>query len=315
MIPATITTPQTDAPNAKISTAVAIAPYYEVLHPEKLIGYSVSSFQLENTTGATTGNYVLLAYTKNTGATIVVDGSSEIPMLKMTFRKISTIDVNSIAYYHKTAGGTVVSKLIYGTTNVLQFATATGSTIFTRPELFTVELLPLTPKYAVSLDVASAADIMNTGDTLYDDFMNTAGATKITVKASYLSTEILATVVVDPVLKNATVPNLVDGNYLFTVSRNGYLIRDITVTVAGGNLNLGDKSILAGDVYAADGIIDGSDTEMLFSAIGYGYGDAGFLSDSDLNLDGIVDGTDSEMLFTNLGYDVGVYGETVDYYN
>ncbi|MEI6602783.1 MAG: hypothetical protein WCL54_04795 [Clostridia bacterium] len=36
---------------------------------------------------------------------------------------------------------------------------------------------------------------------------------------------------------------------------------------------------------------------------------------NDLNLDGIIDGTDSELLMSNLGYDVGVYGETVDYYN
>ena len=79
-------------------------------------------------------------------------------------------------------------------------------------------------------------------------------------------------------------------------------------------MNLGDKSLFAGDVFV-DGIIDGSDSEAIFSAIGIPYGLNGYVSDYDLNHDGIIDGTDSEMLFANLGNDVGIYNETVDYYN
>jgi len=55
--------------------------------------------------------------------------------------------------------------------------------------------------------------------------------------------------------------------------------------------------------------------ESLFSTIGYGYGDASYVVEYDMNLDGIIDGTDSEMLMANLGYDVGFYGETLNYYN
>lgn len=296
----------------KLTTVSAIAPYFEIPGASRLVGYNISSFQIENTTGATTGNYLVIGYAKNTGATISLDGATEGTMLKMTFRKISNIDTNTFAYFHKTAGGTVVSKFIYGTTNVLQYQTSTGPAIYTRPEFFATEILP--SGYSVSLTSMSAADLMNTGDNVYDAYMNSAGTTSITVKPSYLSTQVLATTTVDPVTKTAPLPQLADGTYLFTVTRNGYLIRDMTVTVSGGNVDLGDKSLYAGDAYV-DGIIDGSDSESLFSFIGTGYGDAAYLPDYDLNLDGIIDGTDSESLFTNLGFDVNVYGETVDYYN
>lgn len=76
---------------------------------------------------------------------------------------------------------------------------------------------------------------------------------------------------------------------------------------------LGDKSLLAGDINT-DGIIDGTDSEMLFSVLGFAYGDQDFMKKYDLNIDGIIDGTDTEMLFANLGLDVGIYGEIVDYY-
>jgi len=34
-----------------------------------------------------------------------------------------------------------------------------------------------------------------------------------------------------------------------------------------------------------------------------------------LNLDGMLDGSDSEMLFTKLGQDTSTYGESVNYNN
>jgi len=125
---------------------------------------------------------------------------------------------------------------------------------------------------------------------------------------------LIGTTTVNQTAKTASFTGILNGNYVVSVSRSGYLIRDIAVTIAGATLNLGDKSMLSGDVYA-DEIIDGSDSESLFSAIGYGYGDLSYVVSYDLNLDGIIDGTDSEMLMANLGLDVGFYGESVDYYN
>jgi len=168
--------------------------------------------------------------------------------------------------------------------------------------------------YNVNLTALSAADLMNTGDTSYDNYMNAAGKTTVTIRNSYLATDIIASTQIDPTSKTATFSGLTDREYLVTVSRNGYLIRDFGITVAGENVNLGDRSLLAGDVFT-DGIIDGSDSESLFSTIGFSYGDTTYVPAYDVNLDGIVDGTDSEMLFANLGSDVGIYLEPVDYYN
>ncbi|MEI6602255.1 MAG: leucine-rich repeat domain-containing protein [Clostridia bacterium] len=171
-----------------------------------------------------------------------------------------------------------------------------------------------TTTHAVTFTSNSIADLLNTGDTVYDAYMNTAGATLITARATYLSTEILATATLDTVTKAVTFPTLVDGNYVLTVSRNGYMTRDIAVVVNAADVALADKSLIAGDVYI-DGIIDGSDSEGLFSIAGFGYGDPLYLVEYDLNLDGIIDGTDTETLFSNLGSDSGVYNETINYYN
>ena len=310
VVPVT-TVGKTDAPNSKLTTAAAIAPYFEIPGASKLVGYNIASFQIENTTAVSTGNYLLIGYAKNTGATIALDGATEVTMLKMTFRKIGAIDANTFNYFHKTAAGTAVSKLVYGTTNVLQYQTSTGAGIYTRPELFTTEILP--SGYSISLTSLSAADLMNTGDTVYDDYMNLAGKTTVTIRNSYLAIEYLATTTVDPILKTASFSAMADRSYVISVTRNGYLIRDIAVTVAGANLELGDKSLDAGDIFA-DGIIDGSDSEFLFSAIGSGYGDVGYDPSFDLNLDGMLDGTDTEILLSNLG-GIGYPIENVDYYN
>ncbi|MEI6603531.1 MAG: hypothetical protein WCL54_08605, partial [Clostridia bacterium] len=301
-----------DAPNAKLASAAAIAPYLTLPDAARLAGYNISSFQIENTTDASSGNYVLIGYAKNTGATISLDGATEATMLKMTFRKLGAVDASTIGYFHKTLGGAAVSKVILGTTNVMQYATSTGATTFTRPDLFTMETLPT--GNAVTLASLSATDLLNTGDAVYDAYMNAAGQTTVVAKRSYLATDILASCVVDPTTKIATLPPLAAGPYTLSVSRSGYMTRDIALTMAGSDLDLGDKSLIAGDVYA-DGIIDGSDSEAVFSTIGAGYGDAGYVQLNDINLDGIIDGTDSETIFANLGLDMSYYGETVDYYN
>ena len=131
------------------------------------------------------------------------------------------------------------------------------------------------------------------------------------LKTTYLSATLQSTTV-NAGTKAASFANVVDGNYVVIVSRVGYLKRAIAVTVSGGDVSLGNKSLKPGDVFV-DGIIDGSDTEALFASIGYSYSDSSFNSSLDLNLDGIVDGSDSELMFTVLGTSVSVYGETVNY--
>jgi len=173
---------------------------------------------------------------------------------------------------------------------------------------------PTPAAYSVSLKCLSADALMNTGDKDYDDYMNLAGKTSVSIRTSFLSSTLIGTTTADPTLKTATFNIIQNRSYVVTVSRKGYLIRNIAVTIAGSNVDLLDKSLIAGDVYQ-DGIIDGSDSETLFSTIGFSYGEVGYVSDSDLNLDGIVDGTDSEMLYANLGVDVGIYNENVDYYS
>jgi len=134
------------------------------------------------------------------------------------------------------------------------------------------------------------------------------------VKATYLNPEILYTTTVDAGTKAASISSIIEGTYVVAVSRNGYMTRYITVSGTVGTTDIGNKSLIPGDVYA-DGIIDGSDTELMFTYIGNSYGDPLFDSKLDFNNDGIVDGTDSEMLLANLGLGVGVYNKNVNYYN
>jgi len=173
---------------------------------------------------------------------------------------------------------------------------------------------PTPPVYTVSLGCLSAVDLFTTGDTAYDTYMNAHGVTSVTYRASYFSPTILGTTTVHPVTKTASFTNVPDGTYVVSVSRAGYMIRDIAVSVAGGNVTLGDKSLLAGDLFP-DGTIDGSDSEALFSAISTTYGDPGYVPEYDIYFDGSIDGTDSEMVFAVMTFDVTIYGENVDYYN
>jgi len=139
VVPVTVAD-KVDAPSSKLATAVAIAPYYSITAPgtAMIVGWPISTFQIENTTAAATGNYVAIGYAKSTGATFALADAATLDVLTMTFRKIATIDANTFTYFYKTAGGTIVSKIVYSTTNVVTNGTASG-TVFVRPDLFTVQ--------------------------------------------------------------------------------------------------------------------------------------------------------------------------------
>jgi len=128
---------QTEAPNALLSTSAAIAPYFDVLGVAHLTGWPIASFKIENTTAAPTGNYFIIGYAKSTGMTLSIDGSSEVSMLRIIFKKIGFVDTNTFGYFYKNVGGVTVSKMVYSFTNI--FTNGTGSaTVFIRPDLFTI---------------------------------------------------------------------------------------------------------------------------------------------------------------------------------
>ena len=189
--------------------------------------------------------------------------------------------------------------------------TSTGSDIYTRSDLFTKEILQI--GHSVTLSSLTAGKVINTGDAVYDQYMNSHGVSSVSVKASYLSSAILAETVVDPTSKTAIIPALSDGNYVLSVTRDGYLTRRVNLNMNGSDVSLGEKSLVAGDVFV-DGVIDGSDSEFLFSTIGNSYGHLGYDPSCDFNQDGTIDGTDTEILFTHLGFYVMNYGERINYF-
>jgi len=173
--------------------------------------------------------------------------------------------------------------------------------------------VPTPTRYSISIDCLTTASMVITGDPIYDENMNEFGKTTVLAKTSYLATDYIVSASINTTSKSAILPPLPAGNYVLAVSRIGYLSRYISVTLSDESLDLGDKSILAGDI-SGDGIIDGSDSETLFTYLGSSYGDLNYIHEYDLNLDGIVDGSDTELVFANIGTATDDYGETVNYF-
>ncbi|MEI6132202.1 MAG: Ig-like domain-containing protein [Bacillota bacterium] len=167
----------------------------------------------------------------------------------------------------------------------------------------------------VTIGCSNSANLKNTGDSLYDNAMNVGSATTVIIKKSYLSSEVpVAISVVSPVTKNIVFSEIADGTYVVEMSRAGFITRYFTLVVAGENINVGDKPLVAGDLFV-DGKVDGSDTEIILSSMGITFSDEGYATGKDFNCDGIVDGTDVEMLFLSMGKSTVTYGETVDYFS
>ncbi|MEI6132303.1 MAG: hypothetical protein WCQ41_05720, partial [Bacillota bacterium] len=173
---------------------------------------------------------------------------------------------------------------------------------------------PTPATYSVTASSNSVANAISTGDSSYNTFLNNNSKTTLTVKSSYLSQQTIATTTFNANTKSATISNLSNGNYVLVISRAGYLTRYVSITISGQNVDIGQKTLIPGDIFAS-GNIDGSDTESFFSSIGQLYGDGGYAIACDLNNDGIIDGTDAEMVFAKLGLNVGYYGETVDFFS
>ncbi len=308
--PVTADLAKTDLGEVKINSAASVVPYFENAQTSLLAGYVLAAHEIDNSTNASNDNYFLLGYAKNGGNTIAISQNSELTVLKVYFRKLATIDQATFGYEYKAVPAVVVSKLVYSTTNILQTGTTSGS-VYARPDLFTKSVL--FPIYSLTVGCSSVKNLSNTGDAIYDAFINAAAATQVTLKSSYLSTQILASATISPSLKSKTFVDFANGDYVLGISRQGYLMRYIALSIVSENVNLGDKALIPGDVFV-DGMVDGSDSEMLFAYIGLGYSDSNYLTMCDFNLDGIIDGTDTEMLFMSLGSTVNTYGENINYW-
>ena len=132
------------------------------------------------------------------------------------------------------------------------------------------------------------------------------------MKSSYLSPTILVSTAIDPNTKSVSITGLVDGNYVISLVRQGFLVRDIAVKVSGANQNLGDKSLLPGDL-VVDGAIDVSDLGAVLSIFGSSFGDENYSPVNDFNVDGSVDVADLGLLLAYFGSDITIYGESVDF--
>ena len=165
VVPVSVAT-KTDMGNVKTNSELSTSPYFQNMQTAMLSGYYLAPYTIENTTGAGTGNYFVLGYAQGSGALIKLAANSELPMIKMYFRKIGAIDSNTFAYYHKVYAGTVVSKFVYLTTNVLQYETSTGTNIFTRPDLFTIQNIniPTASSTPTPTPTSTLGDVNNDGN-------------------------------------------------------------------------------------------------------------------------------------------------------
>ena len=103
--------------------------------------------------------------------------------------------------------------------------------------------------YSVKLTCTSAADLMATSDTTYDDYMNSNCATTVTVRNLYNSQDVIASTTINPTTKKANIDGLPNGKYYFEVYRAGFLRRGFDVVILDANRNIGEKEIFFGDVF------------------------------------------------------------------
>jgi len=164
VVPVTVAQPISDAPNSRLTTSTEIAKYFHVTATTTLVGWPISSYQIENTTSAPSGNYFLIGYAKSTGKTISLSGISSVNMINIKFRKISNVDTDTFSYFYTTVEGTVVNKMVYSTTNIIQSGTSAG-TAYCRPDLFTLDLSGLTNPESTATPATTLTPVPNSTPT------------------------------------------------------------------------------------------------------------------------------------------------------
>ena len=101
------------------------------------------------------------------------------------------------------------------------------------------------------------------------------------------------------------------GNYLVKIARPGYLSRYLKISLDDNVINLGTKTLLAGDVNG-DNIINQKDANRITSLYNKQYGDALYDVNADLNGDKVINSDDLALLTPNLNKDSNIYNENVN---
>lgn len=102
------------------------------------------------------------------------------------------------------------------------------------------------------------------------------------------------------------------GEYLVKTSRPGYLSRYSKITLNDDAVDLGNKTLIAGDVND-DGVIDSKDAESLVTVLNANFGDETYDVRMDFNGDMVIDALDESILNANIGKTSNDYNENVDY--
>lgn len=101
-----------------------------------------------------------------------------------------------------------------------------------------------------------------------------------------------------------SIPNLDDGNYYLVVERVGNLKYFAYVEVAGDDIDVGDMSLIAGDV-DDDMFVYGNDSESVYPHIGstyWNFGEDGYQYAYDTDGDAFIYGNDFESIYSKIGY-------------
>ena len=105
-----------------------------------------------------------------------------------------------------------------------------------------------------------------------------------------------------------TIQDVPKGDYILYISRPGYLLRTMQVSVTeGGPASItikppvGDTFRLLGGDINGDGVIDSLDGAMLQAHFGVKWGDVSYDAAYDLNGDGVIDAKDYDLFLSHLG--------------
>jgi hypothetical protein len=170
-----------------------------------------------------------------------------------------------------------------------------------------------------------AGDIF--GDIDYDAMLNDGAKTFVVLKSDWLDSEIVSVesvefkADVDPISGDFALSGVPVGNYFLGIFRAGYLPRYVKVDIVDADVDVGTKSLLAGDNYGNDFeyltglfteyVIDGFDLGELFvpTVFGIDLTDDNYQFAYDVFTDGVIDGFDVGDIIVNLGLDISIYEE------
>jgi hypothetical protein len=103
--------------------------------------------------------------------------------------------------------------------------------------------------------------------------------------------------------------NVIPGEYILEISRQGFIVRWAKVTISVDGMSLGHRELIAGDVFASF-LIDGADVSDINSHI-YDADNMEFAPKYDLNGDGNISAEDMQIIIGNMNANITTYLETL----